>query len=248
MVLPALFLHLCVPPPLLSPLLDEGPPLAVCFVFRMLLQLAEQLMEAFDVTATLISATPAFAETETIDPHLWQRVRASVPPLWPSIFKEMRVSLLIELFYVEENALGFFSNWDLIFYILVVGIACSSVVRRSSCPLPFSRSMGQRFLAVSLQPWTRSLKQRRSVPLPLRQGHCHSKRSLVTFWRCVSSLYLQVAHGLHVPPYRHVCLFAGGHADGGRDVCRIRETATGSPGLVQKRQQGCSGPLHCGCS
>ncbi|OEH73955.1 hypothetical protein cyc_04193 [Cyclospora cayetanensis] len=36
------------------------------------LELAEQLMEAYEVTATLISATPAFAETEATEPHLWE--------------------------------------------------------------------------------------------------------------------------------------------------------------------------------
>ncbi|XP_026191675.1 uncharacterized protein LOC34620759 [Cyclospora cayetanensis] len=59
------------------------------------LELAEQLMEAYEVTATLISATPAFAETEATEPHLWESLPCGellhyflhvlfFPPLCPS--------------------------------------------------------------------------------------------------------------------------------------------------------------------
>ncbi|KAL8445317.1 hypothetical protein Emed_005717 [Eimeria media] len=40
------------------------------------LELAEQLLAAYDVAATLISATPAFAETEAVEHHLWERMEA----------------------------------------------------------------------------------------------------------------------------------------------------------------------------
>ncbi|KAL8438389.1 hypothetical protein ACSSS7_000238 [Eimeria intestinalis] len=48
-------------------------------------QLAEQLLAAYDVAATLISATPAFAETEAVEHHLWERFCNSVDFLPPSL-------------------------------------------------------------------------------------------------------------------------------------------------------------------
>ncbi|KAL8427115.1 hypothetical protein Efla_001396 [Eimeria flavescens] len=48
-------------------------------------ELSEQLLAAFDVAATLISAIPAFAETETADRHLWERFCHSVDFLPPSL-------------------------------------------------------------------------------------------------------------------------------------------------------------------
>ncbi|KAL8272631.1 hypothetical protein Esti_003419 [Eimeria stiedai] len=49
------------------------------------LELAEQLLAAYDVAATLISATPAFAETEAVEHHLWERFCNSVDFLPPSL-------------------------------------------------------------------------------------------------------------------------------------------------------------------
>ncbi|KAL8455535.1 hypothetical protein Emag_000664 [Eimeria magna] len=49
------------------------------------LELAEQLLATYDVAATLISATPAFAETEAVEHHLWERFCNSVDFLPPSL-------------------------------------------------------------------------------------------------------------------------------------------------------------------